>query len=110
MRCLRWAFVGVFALALTGSVHAQGSPQTALTGVKPSDLQFKKVDTGEVMRSANGAMNTAGASGFSLTSFFRRLTGPGNKTLMGSSAIPPPRFSKPVQPQLPVNSTVFMRQ
>ena len=108
MRLLRWACVGLFALAFSGNVRAQGSPQTALTGVSPSKMIFKKVDTSDVLRSPTGAMSS-GASGFSLTSFFRRLTGPGNKTIMGRSDVPAPRFGNPIKPMLPFNSTVPTR-
>lgn len=108
MRLIRWACVGLVALAFSGNVRAQGSPQTALTGVSPSKMVFKKVDTGEVLRSPNGAMSS-GASGFTLTNFFRRLTGPGPQTFRGRSDVPAPRFANPITPALPINSIVPKR-
>jgi hypothetical protein len=114
MRLLRWAFVGVLALALTDRAQAQTNigpiQPNALTGIKPSDVQFKKVDTTSLLRAPIPAANTAGTNSFSLTGIFRRLTGTGTTPIMGRSNIPAPQYQSAVTPLLPVMSTVPLRR
>lgn len=110
MRLASWVAVGVVAFGFATSANAQtsGSPQaltpsnlsSVMTGVKPSDVQFRMPDgrllpKGAVPTSPTAA--TATRSRFSLASLFARLTGSSNS---GPST---PTAFKPV---MPVMSTV----
>ena len=59
MRHARWSLAAALALAVGGLAHGQGAniPQfqpagfsSALTGIKPTDVQFRQVDTQALLR------------------------------------------------------------
>jgi hypothetical protein len=103
MRLFRWAFAGALALALAGDGQAQDY-SSALTGVNPSSVTGKRIDTSGAI-SGTPVLSGAAGNSFSLSSFFRRMTGFG-APIMGGSSVPVPTFSNPVAPSLPINSTV----
>jgi hypothetical protein len=107
MRRSRWAWAGIVALALSGSARAQTSNySSALTGIKPSDVQFKQVDISGALRAPNGVVSTGSSNGFSLSNFFRKLMGPSPTPVMGRSNIPSAQYPSAVMPLPPVSSTV----
>jgi hypothetical protein len=101
----RWAWAAILALGLTGGAKAQDL-SSALTGVKPSNLQFKQVDTSGALRSPISAMNSGSSSRFSLTGIFRKLAAPSPKPIIGVSNIPAQQYPNGFAPSLPINSTV----
>jgi hypothetical protein len=105
MRQTRWALAGVLALVLAGGARAQNF-QNALTGVKPENVQFRKVDTSATLRAPVTVLNSSSSSGFSLTNFFRRLVAPSPKSIQGMSAVPAPQYKNPFMPLPPVASTI----
>lgn len=109
MRLLRWACAGILALALTDRANAQDF-QSALTGIKPSDVQFKQVDISGALRATNPVIESGSQNRFSLSNFFRRLTGPSTKTIIGRSNIPAPQYPSAIMPLAPIMSTVPKRQ
>jgi len=96
------AIVGLFLLM--GSASAQDY-SSALTGVKPSDVKFKTIDTSSVLRTPSMTTSSLGQT-FSLTNFFRKFTGPSTKPVRGVSAIPKAQYRSPVTPRLPTSSQV----
>lgn len=103
MRKLRWAWAAVIALAIEGNAQAQNF-QSALTGVNPANITFEKVNIKGAMV-GTPALTNVGASGFSLTSFFRQMVGLG-PTKVGRSTVPAPRYPNAYNPLPPINSTV----
>ena len=108
MRCLRWAFAGLVALALTNGAQAQtnGNFSTALTGVNPANIQFKQVDTSGALQLPTGT-SQMNSSTFSVSAFFRRLVGSNSATpIIGQSNIPAAQYKAAVSPLPPISSTV----
>ena len=107
MRLERWAFLAVVALVFANNASAQNF-QSALTGIKPSDVQQRKVDTANAMGGV-AQLSSVGQPRFSLTSFFRKITTFGGTTL-GRSNIPNQQYNNAYKPLQPVNSTVEIRR
>jgi len=119
MRRARWLMLGVFSLAMCGVAAAQtanvpqGSFSSALTGIRPTDVQFKQIDTTGLLRAPVNTLQQTGGSRFSLTNFFRKMFMPSASPTRGVSPLPDPQkvpgwqFSnspiKPVQPVIPKN-------
>lgn len=109
MRHLRWALPGIFALAIAGSASAQtaGNFSSGLTGVSPSAIKFKTIDTSTALQGATGAVNAGTSnSSFSLSGFFRKLVGPSPKQVIGVSNIPAAQYRAAFAPLPPVIGTV----
>jgi predicted Zn-dependent protease len=117
MRRARWLMLGIFALAMCGVAAAQsanvpqGSFSSALTGIRPTDVQFKQIDTAALARAPVNTLQQTGQSRFSLTNFFRKMFMPTAKPTRGVSPLPDPQSVpgwqfpnspiKPVQPVIP---------
>jgi hypothetical protein len=108
MRRLRWALLGVLALVATESAQAQtaGNFQTALTGVSPSAIQFKPIDTTNAMQGASGVVTAGTSNSLSINSFFRRFLGLGSAPVRGVSNIPAAQYRAVFAPLPPISSTV----
>lgn len=103
MRKAHLVLAGLIALALAPNARAQNF-QSAISGVKPSDVQFKKVDTSGAI-GGTSSLTTIGKSPFSLTGFFRRITGLGQpKSVI--APVPAPQYKSSFTPLPPINSTV----
>jgi len=103
MRITHWAIAGVCALAMSGTANAQNF-QSGLTGVRPSDVTFRQVDTGSVVQ-GTPSLPTSMQSRWSFSSFFRKVTNFGSTT-RGSSNIPAQQYPNIVEPLRPTSSRV----
>jgi len=103
MRASKWVCAGALALTLSSSALAQNF-QSSLTGVKPSEVTFKKIDVANV---ANGvpALPSSMESRFSFTGIFRKITNFGSTT-RGSSNIPQQQYPNIIEPRRPISSQV----
>jgi hypothetical protein len=120
MRLARWSLVAVVALAVHGSADAQstnlprGNFSSGLTGIRPTDVQFRQIDTTALTRgTAAPVQNIAqGQSGFSLGRFFKKLFTFGSNRTTGVSPLPNPgtvpgwQFpNSPIKPMQPIIPT-----
>ena len=118
MRHARWSLAAALALAVGGLAHGQGAniPQfqpagfsSALTGIKPTDVQFRQVDTQALLRAPAPTMTNVSQNRFSFKNLFRNVFSFGGKTVHGVSPLPDPKTvpgwqfpSSPIRPVKPV--------
>lgn len=105
MRRLRWALLGFVVLAMGNSANAQ-SFANGLTGIKPSDVQFKQIDIPKTLMAPQATTQNIGPSRFSLSNLLRPFVGPSTKPVRGSSIIPNQQYPNAYNPLPPINSTV----
>jgi hypothetical protein len=114
MRRARWLLLFVLALAVYGTADGQspslpqGSFSSGLTGIRPTDVQFKQIDTAALSRAPVNTLQQTGKSRFSLSNFFRKMFMPSAKPTHGVSPLPAPKdvpgwkFDSPFKPVQPV--------
>jgi hypothetical protein len=114
MRRARWLLLGVLTLGVYGIAQGQnqtlpqGSFSSGLTGIRPTDIQFKQIDTGALSRAPINTVQQTGKSRFSLSNFFRKIFTPSTKPTRGVSPLPAPKdvpgwqFDSPFKPVKPV--------
>lgn len=103
MRMAHLAWAGVIALALATDAHAQNF-QSAISGIKPSDVQFKKVDTSSAIGGAP-SLTEAGQFSFGLTGLFRKITN-FNRPTPTATRVPTPQYNSRFTPLKPINATI----
>jgi hypothetical protein len=105
MRKAKWIVGAVLAFSFAGLAAAQQF-QSALTGVRPSDVQFRKIDTSGAI--ASPSLTSMGQSRFSLSSFFRRLN-PFAPSTPARIVVPRQQYPSAFDPLPPINSTINRR-
>ena len=120
MHRARWSLVGMLALAVGNLANGQGANvpnlqpvgfSSALTGIKPSDVQFRQIDTKGLLRAPVPTIGKATESRSTIKNLFRKVFGFNSKPVQGVSPLPDPatvpgwQFPdspiKPMRPQLP---------
>src|SRR5262245_58594839 len=118
MRRVRWALMGALALAIGNFANGQGANvpnlqppgfSSALTGVRPTDIQFRQIDTNKLLRApVPAAMNTTQRSS-GIGGFFRKVFGFIDKPKRGASPLPDPKTvpgwqfqDSPIKPMKPI--------
>lgn len=121
MRRARWTLAALFALAVCVSADAQSANvpkiapsgfSSAMTGIKPTDVQFRQIDTNKLLRAPGPVVQQVQAKKFSFGSFLRKITGIGSAPVRGVSPLPNPKTvpgwqfqNSPIKPMKPILPT-----